>query len=164
MQKSLPQKRRHVVDQIAVINGRKNYLIMKRILVLCTGNSCRSQIAEGYLRYFAKDKAEVFSGGVETHGVNPRAIQIMKEEGIDISGHTSNNVNEYRDIAFDFVITVCDNAKERCPVFPSTAQQFHYNFPDPAKATGTEEEVLHQFRLVRKMIKEYSQEFVARYL
>lgn len=137
---------------------------MKQILVLCTGNSCRSQIAEGYLKHFAKDKAEVYSAGVETHGVNPRAIQTMKEDGIDISGHTSNNVNEYRDIDFDYVITVCDNAKERCPFFPSNAQKFHYNFPDPAKATGTEEEILQQFREVRNMIKKYSQEFVAEHI
>lgn len=137
---------------------------MKKILVLCTGNSCRSQIAEGYLKHFAKDKAAVYSAGVETHGVNPRAIQIMKEDGIDISNHTSNNVNEYRDIEFDYVITVCDNAKERCPFFPSLAQKFHYNFPDPAKATGTEEEILQQFREVRTMIKNYSQEFVAKHL
>lgn len=133
---------------------------MKKVLVLCTGNSCRSQIAEGYLRHFAGDKAEIYSAGVETHGVNPRAIQTMKEDGIDISGHTSNNINEYRDIDFDFVITVCDNAKERCPFFPSNAQKFHYNFPDPAKATGTEEEVRQHFRVVRNMIKEYSQSFV----
>lgn len=93
---------------------------MKRILVLCTGNSCRSQIADGYLRHFAGDKAEVYSAGVETHGVNPRAIAIMKEDGLDISHHTSNNVNEYTNIPFDYVITVCDNAKERCPVFPTT--------------------------------------------
>jgi arsenate reductase len=84
---------------------------MRKILVLCTGNSCRSQIAEGYLREFAGDKAEVYSAGIETHGVNPRAIAIMKEDGIDISHHTSDNMNEYRDIDFDFVITVCDSAK-----------------------------------------------------
>lgn len=137
---------------------------MKKILVLCTGNSCRSQIAEGYLKHFAKDKAAVYSAGVETHGVNPRAIQIMKEDGIDIADHTSNNINEYRDIEFDYVITVCDNAKERCPFFPSQAQKFHYNFPDPAKATGTEDEILQQFREVRNMIKKYSQEFVAQHL
>jgi arsenate reductase (thioredoxin) len=133
---------------------------MKRILVLCTGNSCRSQIAEGYLKHFAKDKAEVYSAGVETHGVNARAIEIMKEDGIDISHHTSNNVTEYKDIDFDFVITVCDNAKERCPYFPSNAQRFHYNFPDPAKATGTEQEIEHSFREVRNMIKSYSRDFV----
>lgn len=133
---------------------------MKKILVLCTGNSCRSQIAEGYLRYFANGKAEVYSAGVETHGVNPRAIATMKEDGIDISGHTSNNMEEYREMDFDFVITVCDNARERCPYFPSSAQKFHYNFPDPAKATGTEEEIMAQFRAVRGMIKTYSKDFI----
>ncbi len=133
---------------------------MKKILVLCTGNSCRSQIAEGYLRHFARGRAEVYSAGVETHGVNPRAIAIMKEDGIDIAGHTSNNVDEYRDIAFDFVITVCDNARERCPYFPTDAQKFHYNFPDPAKAVGSEEEIMAAFRAVREQIKEYSREFI----
>lgn len=133
---------------------------MKRILVLCTGNSCRSQMAEGYLREFAGDKAEVYSAGIETHGVNPRAIQIMKEDGIDISHHTSNNINEYKDIDFDFVITVCDHAKEQCSFFPSNAKKFHHNFPDPAKATGTEEEVMTRFREVRDMIKDYSKQFV----
>ncbi|RFS26729.1 arsenate reductase ArsC [Chitinophaga silvatica] len=137
---------------------------MKKILVLCTGNSCRSQIAEGYLRYFAGDKAEIYSAGVETHGVNPRAIAIMAEDGIDISHHTSNNITEYSQIPFDYVITVCDNAKERCPFFPTTAQKFHENFPDPAKATGTEEEILQQFRNVRQLIKDYSQTFVQKYL
>jgi arsenate reductase (thioredoxin) len=134
---------------------------MKKILVLCTGNSCRSQIAEGYLRQFAGNKAEVFSAGIETHGVNPRAIAIMKEDGIDISHHTSNNMNEYRAIDFDFVITVCDNAKERCPFFPSSAKKFHHNFPDPAKAKGTEEEIMQEFRNVREMIKDYCRQFVA---
>ena len=133
---------------------------MKRILVLCTGNSCRSQIAHGYLELYAKDKAEVYSAGIETHGVNPKAIIVMKEDGIDISHHKSNNVNEYRNIDFDFVITVCDNAKEQCPVFPSTAKQFHYNFPDPAKAKGTEDEIMQQFRNVRDEIKMYSKNFV----
>lgn len=132
----------------------------KKILVLCTGNSCRSQIAEGYLRYFANDKADVYSAGMETHGVNPKAIATMKEDGIDISNHTSNNIDEYRNIDFDFVITVCDNAKERCPFFPTKAQKFHYNFPDPAKATGTDEEIEKQFKQVRQMIKEYCEKFV----
>jgi arsenate reductase len=131
-----------------------------KILVLCTGNSCRSQIAHGYLQHFAKEKAEVYSAGIETHGVNPKAIAIMKEDGIDISTHTSNNMNEYRDIDIDFVITVCDNAKERCPFFPSSAKKFHYNFPDPAKATGTEEAIMQQFRAVRELIKTYCQNFV----
>ena len=137
---------------------------MKRILVLCTGNSCRSQIAEGYLRYYAKDKAEVFSAGIESHGVNPKAITVMKEDGIDISKHTSNNIREYHNINFDYVITVCDNAKEQCPVFPSKAKQFHHNFPDPAKATGTEDEIMQQFRKVRDEIKKFCEEFVAQNL
>ena len=133
---------------------------MKNILVLCTGNSCRSQIAEGYLRHFAGDKAKVYSAGIEIHGVNPKAIQVMAEDHIDISKHTSNNVDEYVDIPFDYVITVCDNAKENCPYFPTTAERFHYNFPDPAKATGTADEVMNEFRLVREMIKLYSENFV----
>jgi len=133
---------------------------MKNILVLCTGNSCRSQIAEGYLKYFAKDKATIYSAGVETHGVNPKAIAVMAEDGIDISLHTSNNINEYLDVNFDYVITVCDNAKERCPFFPTEAKKFHYNFPDPAKATGSEQEIMDEFRRVRSMIKEYSENFV----
>lgn len=134
---------------------------MKNILVLCTGNSCRSQIAEGYLQYFAGDKAKVYSAGIETHGVNPRAIATMKEDDIDISRHTSNHIDEYRDINFDFVITVCDNAKENCPFFPSKAEKFHQNFPDPAKATGSEDEIMQQFRTVRNSIKAFAQQFVA---
>lgn len=128
---------------------------MNNILVLCTGNSCRSQIAHGYLEHFTAGKAAVYSAGVETHGVNPRAIKTMKEDGIDISFHTSNNVSEYADIVFDYIITVCDNAKERCPYIPGNAKRFHYNFPDPAKATGTEEEIMQQFTDVRNMIKKY---------
>ena len=133
---------------------------MKNILVLCTGNSCRSQMAHGYLASMTKGKATVYSAGVETHGVNPKAIAIMKEDGIDISNHTSNNITEYFTVDFDFVITVCDNAKERCPYFPSKAIKFHYNFPDPAKATGTEHEIMNAFRSVREMIKKYCVDFV----
>jgi arsenate reductase len=137
---------------------------MKNILVLCTGNSCRSQIAEGYLRHFANNKANVYSAGIETHGVNPKAIQVMAEDGIDISKHTSNNIDEYMDIPFDFVITVCDNAKENCPYFPTKAQRFHQNFPDPAKATGDLNEIMNEFRRVRDMIKTYSESFINQYL
>ena|SRR6186713_1489045 len=132
----------------------------KNILVLCTGNSCRSQIAEGYLRYFANDKATIYSAGIETHGVNARAILTMKQDGIDISTHTSNHVNEYRTIPFDFVITVCDNANEHCPVFPSSAKKLHNNFPDPAKAIGNEAEIMKQFTTVREQIKRWCQDFV----
>jgi len=133
---------------------------MKNILVLCTGNSCRSQIAEGYLRYFAGDKANIYSAGIETHGVNPKAIQVMAEDGINISSHTSNHVDEYLDIPFDYVISVCDNAKEACPYFPGNVERFHYNFPDPAKATGSAEDIMIEFKRVREMIKQYAANFV----
>lgn len=133
---------------------------MKNVLVLCTGNSCRSQIAEGYLRHFAGDAATIYSAGIETHGVNPKAIEIMKLDGIDISNHTSNNINEYLGVDFDYVITVCDNAKESCPYFPTNAVKLHYNFPDPAKAKGSDEQVMEQFREVREMIHQYTRNFV----
>ena len=137
---------------------------MKNILVLCTGNSCRSQIAHGFLASMTTGKANVYSAGVETHGVNPKAISTMKEIGIDISKHTSNNITEYFGIDFDYVITVCDNAKERCPYFPTKAVKLHYNFSDPAKATGTEAEINDQFRAVRSLIKDYCEQFVDEYI
>ena len=127
----------------------------KNVLVLCTGNSCRSQIAEGYLRHFHGEKAEVYSAGVETHGVNPRAIATMKKDGIDISAHTSNHVDEYLSISFDLILTVCDHASERCPIFPGAAKRIHHNFTDPAKVIGTEEEIMAEFRRVREQIKEF---------
>ncbi|WP_419802571.1 arsenate reductase ArsC [Mucilaginibacter sp.] len=133
---------------------------MKNILVLCTGNSCRSQLAEGYLRHFAGDKAVIYSAGIETHGVNPKAIQVMAEDDIDISKHTSNNVDEYLNISFDAVITVCDNANEACPFFSGKVERFHQNFPDPAKASGTSEEVMNEFRKVRDVIKVFAANFV----
>jgi arsenate reductase len=134
---------------------------MTNILVLCTGNSCRSQIAEGYLRHYAGDKATIYSAGIETHGVNPKAIQVMAEDGIDITGHTSNHVDEYIEVPFDYVLTVCDNANEACPFFPGNVTRFHYNFPDPAKAQGTPDEVMNEFRKVRDMIKAYSADFIS---
>lgn len=127
----------------------------KNVLVLCTGNSCRSQIAEGYLRYYHGEKAEVYSAGVETHGVNPRAIATMKEDGIDLSAHTSNHVDEYLSISFDLILSVCDHASERCPIFPGKAQRIHHNFTDPAKVIGNEEEIMAEFRRVREEIKEF---------
>ena len=133
---------------------------MKKILVLCTGNSCRSQIAEGYLRFFGGNSVAVFSAGVETHGVNPRAIDTMKEDGIDISNHTSNNLNEYRHLSFDYILTVCDHANEVCPVFPGSAIRVHQNFPDPAKATGSEEAIKESFRQVREQIKQFCRQWI----
>ena len=139
----------------------KNNKNRKKILVLCTGNSCRSQIAEGYLRLFTDGKADIYSAGVEKHGVNPRAVETMKEDGVDISAQTSNHIDEYKELVFDYVITVCDHAKERCPFFPAQTAHFHHNFPDPAKATGTDEEIKEQFRQVRHQIKDYCRQFVS---
>lgn len=136
----------------------------KKVLVLCTGNSCRSQMAHGFLAHFSGEDTEVFSAGVETHGVNPKAVQAMQEIGIDISHHTSNNVDEYTEVDFDYIITVCDNAKERCPYFPSSAVKFHHSFPDPFGATGTPEEVAAVFNGVRDQIAVYMKEFACAYL
>jgi arsenate reductase (thioredoxin) len=136
----------------------------KRVLVLCTGNSCRSQIAHGYLNFFSNNDLEVYSAGIETHGVNPRAIAVMKEDGIDISHHTSNKIDEYKDLEFEFVLTVCDNAKENCPFFPSKVKTFHQNFPDPAKGKGTEDQIMDEFRKVRDMIRQYTSDFIKNYV
>ena len=125
----------------------------KKVLFLCTGNSCRSQIAEGYLRHKAGNRFDVFSAGLEPGSVNPKAIQVMKESGIDISKHTSKDVKQFSGQKFDYIITVCDNANERCPYFPAEAKRIHWSFEDPAKATGTKEEVLNIFRRVRDQIK-----------
>ena len=137
---------------------------MKNILVLCTGNSCRSQIAQGYLQHFACNHVNVYSAGVEVHGVNPLAIATMKADGIDISGHTSNHIDEYVGIPFDVVITVCDNAKEQCPYFAGNALKFHQNFPDPAQAVGSPEEITATFEHVRELIKEYVQQFIQQWI
>lgn len=131
------------------------------ILILCTGNSCRSQIAHGYLKQFAKGKATIYSAGIETHGLNPDAATIMKEDGIDISHHTSNHVDEYVNVDFDYIITVCDHAKENCPVIPSkNAVRLHRNFFDPSKEKGTETEKHLVFKKARNEIKDFCREFV----
>jgi len=143
----------------------KNMSARIKILVLCTGNSCRSQMAEGFFRHYGGDKIEVKSAGLEPKGVNPIAIKVMKEVGIDISGHTSKHLNEYLNEDFDYVITVCDNAAANCPVFPSRPTsgrgshgepveprlptRLHWPFPDPALATGTKEQILQVFKKVR---------------
>ncbi|MGI4743203.1 MAG: arsenate reductase ArsC [Janthinobacterium lividum] len=132
----------------------------KNVLVLCTGNSCRSQLLHGYLAQELGARAAVYSAGVEVHGLNPRAVRVMAEDGVDISHHTSNHVDEYAHVPFDYVLTVCDHANEVCPVFPSTAKKLHHNFPDPAKATGSEEEIMEQFRAVRDQVKAYAHDFV----
>lgn len=138
---------------------------MKNILVLCTGNSCRSQMAHGYLKQLTKGEANIYSAGIETHGLNPGAVAIMKEDGIDISKHTSNNVDEYSHIDFDYIITVCDHANEHCPYIPSkNAIRLHHNFFDPSKVTGTEEVKHTAFLKVRNEIKGYFKNFVETYL
>ena len=135
---------------------------MKKILILCTGNSCRSQIAHGYFAYFGKDALDVYSAGIETHGVNPRAIATMEEDGIDISKHTSNHVDEYLHIPFDYIFTVCDHAHEHCPNIPSeTALRIHHNFTDPSKLVSeNEEEIKAAFAATREEIKNFALAFV----
>lgn len=118
-------------------------------------------MAQGYLQHFGGEGMEVLSAGIEAHGVNPRAITVMQEDGIDIAHHTSNLVDEYADIAFDHVITVCDNAREACPFFPARVRQHHQDFADPAKASGTEQEIMDAFRDTRDAIKRYCERFIA---
>ncbi|MBU0607451.1 MAG: arsenate reductase ArsC [Armatimonadetes bacterium] len=129
-----------------------------RILFLCTGNSCRSQMAEGFARALKGDTIEAYSAGVETHGLNPRAVQVMAEAGVDISGHKSKLVDELPDVAFDYVVTVCDNAREACPFFPGATKLVHMGFDDPprlAKGAQTEEEALGHYRRVRDEIRAF---------
>ena len=125
----------------------------KRVLFLCTGNSCRSQMAEGFLRHIAGDKFEVFSAGVKPTQVNSLAIKVMAEVGVDISTHRSKSAMEFIGQQFDYVITVCDNAKRTCPVFPGKYEKIHWDLEDPAEAQGSEEERLLVFRRIRGEIK-----------
>ena len=125
-----------------------------RVLILCTGNSARSQMAEGLLRYDAGDRFEVVSAGVKPTAVRPEAIAVMQELHIDISHHRSKGVDEFTGQEFDYVITVCDNANERCPVFPGETRRIHWSFADPAAVTGDEKTRLASFRKVRDEIRE----------
>jgi len=126
----------------------------KRVLILCTGNSCRSQMAEGWVRHDMGDDAEVYSAGTEPSVVHPVAIAVMAEAGVDISSHRSKALFEFLGQPFDLVITVCDSAREACPAFPGAAKRIHESFPDPAGVTGTKDEVLDKFREVRDLIRE----------
>ena len=129
-----------------------------KILFLCTGNSCRSQMAEGWARHLKSDTIAAWSAGIETHGLNPYAVQVMAEAGVDISGHTSKNVAELMDIPFDYVITVCGHAQENCPVFPGKAKVIHVGFEDPpAQAVLMEDEEgkLACYRRVRNEIRAF---------
>ncbi len=134
---------------------------MRNILVLCTGNSCRSQMAHGYLEDFLHGADNVYSAGIETHGLNPGAVAIMKEDGIDISHHTSNLIDEYEGIEWDYIITVCDHAKENCPFIPSkNALRIHHNFSDPSKVSGTKEQIHEAFQETREEIKAFIYELI----
>ena len=129
-----------------------------KILFLCTGNSCRSQMAEGWARHLKGDVIEAYSAGIETHGLNPHAVKVMAEAGVDISGHRSKHVSEVMDIPFDYVITVCGHAQENCPVFPGRAVVIHHGFDDPPKLAAnakTEEEALSHYRRVRDEIRAF---------
>jgi len=129
--------------------------VSKNILILCTGNSCRSQIAEGYFKKFWPQET-IYSAGIEAHGMNPRAMRVMKEDGVDISDQRSKRIEELPNLAWDLVITVCDHAREVCPVLPGKHMKLHASFEDPAKAEGDEEAVLQVFRRVRDQIKEFA--------
>lgn len=131
----------------------------KRVLILCTGNSARSQMAEGLLRHDAGNRFEVESAGTKPGHVRPEAIFVMKELGIDISGHRSKSVDEFAGRDFDYVLTVCDNAKESCPIYAGHANRLHRNFDDPAAMQGSETERLAVFRRVRDEIREYLRQF-----
>ena len=129
-----------------------------KILFLCTGNSCRSQMAEGWARKLKGDSIEPYSAGIETHGLNPRAVRVMAEAGVDIAGQRSKNVGELRDMAFDYVVTVCGHASEHCPIFPGKTQKVHVGFEDPPKLTKDMpdgEEKLAVYRRVRDEIRKF---------
>ncbi|MDH4157654.1 MAG: arsenate reductase ArsC [candidate division Zixibacteria bacterium] len=132
-----------------------------QILVLCTGNSCRSQMAEGLLRRHLGESYVVTSAGSEPKGVHPFAVSVMREIGLDISLHTSKHLREFLDRDFDYVITVCDNAAARCPTFPGRTRRLHWPFDDPAEATGTEEQVIAEFRRIRDEIEAKVSQWVA---
>lgn len=148
-------------DNVLMERRSKAINYMKNILVLCTGNSCRSQMAHGYLEEFTKGEATIYSAGIETHGLNPGAVKTMADVGIDISKNTSNHVDEYAEIDFDFIITVCDHANENCPFIPSkNALRLHHNFSDPSKIKGTDQQTSEAFVKTREEIKTYCLQFV----
>lgn len=126
-----------------------------KVLFLCTSNSCRSQMAEGWARTLKREAIAPYSAGLETHGLNPRAVLVMAEAGVDISGQHSKTFEEVMDIPFGFVVTVCDRARESCPLFSGPVKMVHVGFEDPAQVSGSEEEVMQVFRQIRDEIREY---------
>lgn len=136
-------------------------MLKTKIMFLCTGNSCRSQMADGLAKHLGGDRFEVYSAGLEAHGLNPRAVKAMGEIGIDISGNTSDVIDPKLLGQMHYAITLCGDAEERCPITPPTVTRIHWPFPDPAKASGSEEEVMASFRLVRDSIAKRLEEFLA---
>lgn len=148
-------------DNVELERRSEKIQYFKNVLVLCTGNSCRSQMAHGYLKVFGANKVQVFSAGIETHNLHPRAISIMAEDGIDISQHTSNHVEEYIGIEWDFIITVCDHAHENCPFIPAPkARRLHHNFFDPSKVSGSISTQQQAFLKARNEIRDYCRNFI----
>ena len=125
----------------------------KRVLFLCTGNSCRSQMADGIINHDFSDSIEACSAGTEPHGLNPKAVAVMAEIGIDISGNRSDHLDQYAEQRFDYVITLCGDADDKCPLFVGGVERIHIGFDDPPRATGTDEEVLNVYRRVRDEIR-----------
>jgi len=161
LRKQVAQRDGFWQDNVLLERRSKKVNYMKNILVLCTGNSCRSQMAHGYLKQMTEGKAQIYSAGIETHGLNPGAVAIMEEDGVSIANHTSNHVDEYQGIEWDFVITVCDHAKENCPFIAAlNAQRLHHNFFDPSKVSGTGEEKHEAFLKARNEIKDYCRNFI----
>ncbi len=132
---------------------------MKKILVLCTGNSCRSQMAQAWLKHYSSG-FEIYSAGVEAHGINPYMKKVMEQSGLNIDSHTSNVMQDYQHLTFDYVITVCDNAKSNCPYFQNAVQKLHHSFLDPADAKGSDEQKLEVYAKVRDQIEIYCKDFL----
>lgn len=141
-----------------VVNTKKDLTMKKKVLFLCTGNSCRSQMAEGWTRFLKSSEIDPYSAGIETHGLNPNAVKVMAEAGIDISFHKSKLVDELKEIKFDYVVTVCGHANENCPIFPGNIRVIHVGFDDPPKLAQNaknEEEALNCYRQVRDEIRDF---------
>jgi arsenate reductase len=151
------------VVQMAQVAAKGEIIISEKIniLFLCTGNSCRSQMAEGFARHLKNDLVNPFSAGIETHGLNPYAVKVMAEVGVDISNHNSKHLDDLKDIKFDYVVTVCSHANETCPIFQNADKKIHVSFDDPpklAKVFNTDKEKLDCYRKVRDQIKEFIME------
>jgi arsenate reductase len=136
---------------------------IEHVLIICTGNACRSQMAEGFFRYFGGDALIVYTAGLEAHGLNPTAVKVMAEAGVPIDQQTSQSLGDLPPVDFDTIITVCDHAQEHCPYIPGDARRLHAGFPDPAKAEGSETEILQEFRQVRDKIRDFARDYCQKY-